>query len=148
MNGGSFGTPVKVERIKTGAGDWLPSPLTGLWGKVGKGLMETQWRSMDDVQADRQFNGSSEQISRPHTNQTRVHCYWPARTARPQSLPTLNGLVEKESHKLWDEQRGRLCIPLLSHPPLSHAISFFPLPSSGFHLTKPFSPWMFKKMKG
>ncbi|KAK5884776.1 hypothetical protein CesoFtcFv8_018563 [Champsocephalus esox] len=47
----------------------------GLWGKLGEGLMETQWRSMDDVQADRQFNGSSEQISRPHTNQTRVHCY-------------------------------------------------------------------------
>ncbi|XP_028455912.1 solute carrier family 1 member 9 isoform X1 [Perca flavescens] len=50
--------------METGAGDWLLCPLTGLWGKVGEGPAETQWRSMEDTQADRQFSGSSEQISR------------------------------------------------------------------------------------
>lgn len=113
-----FQDSCRVERIETRAGDWLLCPLTGLWGKVGEGPEETQWRTH---KADWQFNGSSEQISHPHTDQTRVHCYWPTRTAHPLSLPTLNSLVEKESHKVADELRGgRLC---RSPPPASHPVS-------------------------
>lgn len=73
--GGGFGTPVKVK-------GWKPEMVTGcsvhsqvFGGKSAKAPEETQWRSMEDTQADRQFNGSSEQISHPHTNQTRVHSY-------------------------------------------------------------------------
>lgn len=52
----------KVERFGNGS-CWLAllCPLTGLWGKKSakapKGG-ETQWRSIEDTQADRQFNGS------------------------------------------------------------------------------------------
>ncbi|GLD48943.1 liprin-alpha-3-like protein [Lates japonicus] len=79
--------------------------------------------------------------SSPHSPDWGFTAIDPARKACPLSLPTLNGLVEKESHKLADEQRreGEAESPP-SPPLLSHAISFFPLPSSGFHLTKPLSP--------
>ena len=113
----------KVERMETGAGDWLLCPLTGLWG-------ESRWRPRGDTMEVYGGHAGRQTVQRvlgadkssPHRPDEGFTCYWPARTACPQSLPTLNGLVEKESHKLADEQRwGRLCLPpassslLLSH---------------------------------
>lgn len=65
----AFKTPFKMK-------GWKQELMTGcsvhsqvFWGKVGEDPEETQWRSMEDTQADRQFSGSSEQIS-PHIDQT------------------------------------------------------------------------------
>lgn len=106
---------------------------------------------MKDTEADRQFNGSSVQISHPHTDQTRVHCCWPTRTAHPLSLPTLNGLVEKTSHKLADEQRGETLPPLLPPPPalsLSHMLSLSFLYQVVVSISpNPFSPECLKRWK-
>lgn len=97
-----------------------------------RSLGESRWRPGGDTMEVYGGHAGRQTVQRvlgadkssPHRPDEGFTSYWPARTARPQSLPTLNGLVEKESHKLADEQRwGRLCP--LPPPPLSCSLTFY-----------------------